>query len=286
MDALPEALRRCRASVSPEVKNRLRDWLAGPGARLTIESPEPLGAFCLSGRHVGELTPDSMRALREDTELRALVSETAPRRFELLCDDTFASRTEAMRHLTDRLEALGLNQRRRNELLDIFDEDGTVLAVAERAAFRRLGLPTAAVRAAALTPDGRILMQKRSRLKQVGPGRWDNLASGMVSAGEAYPQAMSRELSEEAGLDMPPSALAPEPSLCFSSSIAVRYGWMREHSVTFRVIVPEGFEPFNRDGEVACFEAFTPETLLPLILADKCMPEAAVAVALELTAEN
>lgn len=282
MNAQQEALQRCRASVSPAVKNRLRVWLAGPGATLIQQSPDPLGAFCLGGEAVGKLTPESVRALRSDAGLRSLAAETAPLRFELIAEPTFEARTSAMRRLTDRLEALGLNQRRRNELLDIRSRSGTILAVAERAAFRRLGMPTAAVRAAALTKDGRILMQKRSALKQVGPGRWDNLASGMVAAGEAYPLAMSRELDEEAGLVIAPDRLSPEPSLSFSSDMPVRYGWMTELSVTFRVVVPDGYEPVNRDGEVECFAALTPDEVLPLIEEDRCMPEAAVAVALEL----
>ena len=48
--------------------------------------------------------------------------------------------------------------------------------------------------------DGRVLLQKRSALKENWPGRWDVSVAGHVSAGEEPEAAAVREADEEIGL--------------------------------------------------------------------------------------
>lgn len=256
-------------------------------AQLRSESPEPLGAFSLCGQRVGVLTPRVMAALRSDAGLSALTAERSPLLFALRDEPASPEgRSAALDALWLRLEALGLTQPRRGELLDVKGGAGETLALLERSAFRTLGLRTAAVRAAALFPDGRILLQKRSMKKAVGPGLWDNLAAGMISAGEAPEEAMRRELGEEAGADGGVlGTLAFEPSLSFESSCAVPAGWMREQTFTFSLALPSGFRPECRDGEAERFAVLEPEQVLAMIAEDRLMPEAASAVVLQLLAK-
>jgi O-acetyl-ADP-ribose deacetylase (regulator of RNase III)/isopentenyldiphosphate isomerase len=53
-----------------------------------------------------------------------------------------------------------------------------------------------------VTSDGRVLLQRRSVLKENWPGRWDVSAAGHVSAGETPIDAAVRETREELGLDI------------------------------------------------------------------------------------
>ena len=47
---------------------------------------------------------------------------------------------------------------------------------------------------------GRILLQKRSAVKDIQPGRWDTSVGGHLACGEDYFTAARREMSEELGI--------------------------------------------------------------------------------------
>ncbi|HKO57041.1 MAG TPA: NUDIX domain-containing protein [Thermoanaerobaculia bacterium] len=58
-----------------------------------------------------------------------------------------------------------------------------------------------------VTPDRRVLLQRRSRDKENWPGLWDVSVAGHLSAGETAEEAAVREAREEIGLEVDPSAL-------------------------------------------------------------------------------
>lgn len=58
-----------------------------------------------------------------------------------------------------------------------------------------------------VTPDGRVLLQKRSLEKENWPGYWDVSAAGHVSAGETAAEGAVRETFEELGLRIAPDEL-------------------------------------------------------------------------------
>ncbi len=58
-----------------------------------------------------------------------------------------------------------------------------------------------------VTPDGRVLLQKRSLEKENWPGYWDVSAAGHVSAGETAAEAAVRETFEELGVQIAPDEL-------------------------------------------------------------------------------
>ena len=48
--------------------------------------------------------------------------------------------------------------------------------------------------------DGELLLQKRSRTKDIQPGKWDTSVGGHVEKGETVDEALVREMEEELGI--------------------------------------------------------------------------------------
>ncbi|HIE33085.1 MAG TPA: NUDIX domain-containing protein [Thermodesulfobacteriaceae bacterium] len=86
------------------------------------------------------------------------------------------------------------------ETLEITDQDGKVIGLLSRGQIHEQKLFHKAVHVFLFNPEGKIYLQKRSRLKDENPGKWDSSASGHVSPGEPYSVAARRELKEELGL--------------------------------------------------------------------------------------
>lgn len=94
-----------------------------------------------------------------------------------------------------------------SELVDVIDLDDRVIGTATRREMRRDRLRHRAVFVAVRSSDGRLLVHRRSDLKDVWPGWWDIAVGGVVAAGEGYDDAAARELREEVGVDAVPVAL-------------------------------------------------------------------------------
>ncbi|MEO7423582.1 MAG: NUDIX domain-containing protein [Fibrobacteria bacterium] len=52
-----------------------------------------------------------------------------------------------------------------------------------------------------VSPDGRLLLQKRSLSKDTQPGKWDTSVGGHVGFGQSYEEAARREAAEELGIE-------------------------------------------------------------------------------------
>lgn len=88
----------------------------------------------------------------------------------------------------------------REETFDIVDRDDRVVGSAPRSEIHARGLLHRAVHLWIFHDDGRLLLQKRSLLKDREPGRWTSSVSGHVNSGEDYDAAMHREIPEEIGV--------------------------------------------------------------------------------------
>ena len=219
-------------------------------------------------------------ALPEDARLLA---QALPEfRFDgcaLLLEDAGMSaeeRSAALARAAAVLREAGRLSSWRDELLEVRAcWNGPLLAVMERGAFRAMGFWTLAIHLNGVTPDGRIWTAQRSATKAIDPGKWDNLAAGMVQAGEDPLDAVRREAAEEAGLA--PEDGTPLPFARFwSSHSAGGNGWLREATFCFVCELREGFVPRNRDGEVQATQLLSVDEMAELIARGLVTNEAAL----------
>ncbi|HUN91287.1 MAG TPA: DUF4743 domain-containing protein [Burkholderiaceae bacterium] len=185
-------------------------------------------------------------------------------------------RSERLAQAARTLHEAGLVRGWRGELLDVrATPAGPLLARIERAACRTLAIGTCAVHLHATSADGRIWVAQRSSHKAIDPGMWDTLVGGMVPAGESELDALVREAHEEAGL-----RLAPGAALVRGGRIAIERpvaeGYQVEAIQVFDLILDDGIEPKNMDGEVQAFALRTPRDVLASIDAGEFTLEAAL----------
>jgi 8-oxo-dGTP pyrophosphatase MutT (NUDIX family) len=217
-------------------------------------------ALVLDGQGCGWLAPETARCLLQP-----------PTRFELsdgrlsLAADAkdVSSRSQAMQQAARRLHQAGIVREWRSELLDILGTDGRPLASIERGACRPLGIETRSVQLNGFGPDGTLLAARRAAHKSSDPNRWDNLAGGMIAAGEQDEQALEREAYEEAGLRLAGLPIARGARLRVQRMVAE--GLMIETVQIFDVQLPPAFVPTNMDGEVSAFEFCSVEAAVDAI---------------------
>ena len=94
-----------------------------------------------------------------------------------------------------------------HELVEVVDEDGTVVDVVTRREMRAGRLRHRTVFVLVQSTDGRVLVHQRSPDKDIWPGRWDMAVGGVVGAGEEWDDAARREVGEEIGVDAVPEPL-------------------------------------------------------------------------------
>lgn len=88
----------------------------------------------------------------------------------------------------------------KRELITIVDAEDNVIGSEDRHLAREKGLIHRIVRVVIANPDGHLLIQQRSALKEDGPLEWEWSATGHVDAGEDYIQAAMRETHEEVSI--------------------------------------------------------------------------------------
>lgn len=89
----------------------------------------------------------------------------------------------------------------KTEYFDIVDEHDRVIGRARRSECH--GNPALVHRVAhvlVFNSGGELLLQKRSRHKDIQPGRWDTSVGGHLDPGEDYLEAARREMQEELGI--------------------------------------------------------------------------------------
>ena len=105
-----------------------------------------------------------------------------------------------------------------DELFPLVDPEGRVIGSATRGECHSGSmLLHPVVHLHVVSPDGALLLQKRSDDKDIQPGRWDTSVGGHVDYGETIDHALRREAAEELGLtDFDPVMLTP---YVFQSSV-------------------------------------------------------------------
>ncbi len=88
-----------------------------------------------------------------------------------------------------------------DELIDIFDENNQALGIQRwKSEAHKSGLWHRAVHIWIYNPKGEILLQLRSKDKDVFPDLWDLSVAGHISAGSTPEDSAVREIREEVGL--------------------------------------------------------------------------------------
>ena len=95
-----------------------------------------------------------------------------------------------------------------SELVDVVDDDDRVVATATRAEMRARRLRHRCVFLVVRRLDGRVLVHQRSPAKDICPSDWDVAVGGVVTSGEGWDVAATRELAEEVGIEGAPLVLA------------------------------------------------------------------------------
>ena len=96
------------------------------------------------------------------------------------------------------------------ELIDVLTPDGAPTGIRKsKAEVHRDGDWHRAAHVWIITPDGKVLWQRRSRRKENYPGLWDVSAAWHLSAGETAIDAAIREVGEELGLRITAEELEP-----------------------------------------------------------------------------
>ena len=85
-------------------------------------------------------------------------------------------------------------------LVDVVDEDDNVVGQATVQECHAKKLIHRIAHVLCFTPEGKIVLQKRSKAMSTYPGLLTSSASGHVDSGESYAQAAARELQEELGV--------------------------------------------------------------------------------------
>jgi isopentenyl-diphosphate delta-isomerase len=88
-----------------------------------------------------------------------------------------------------------------DELLDIVNDTDIVVDQKMRSTIHQLGLQHRGVHVFLFSPDGRMLVQKRTADRDSSPSKLDCSVSEHVKAGESYLNAAIRGMREELGLE-------------------------------------------------------------------------------------
>ncbi|MBU68940.1 MAG: NTP pyrophosphohydrolase [Cupriavidus sp.] len=194
---------------------------------------------------------------------------------------TVGARNAALAALARQLADAGHVRGWRSELFAVTPAlDAAPFAVIERAAARFFGLLTFASHMNGIVDGQRALwISRRSEIKAVDPGMWDNLVAGGMPAGSDPLETLVRECDEESGI---PPALAAQAQAHGVIDVLreIPEGVQWERVYAYDLILPAGFVPHNRDGEVAEHRHIDPASLLA-IMADLAMTVDATLVTLD-----
>lgn len=89
------------------------------------------------------------------------------------------------------------------EHFEVVNEANRIIGRAKRSECHKKNLIHKAVLIFIFNNEGKILLQKRSKSKDLYKGYWTSSASGHLDPGESYLKAAKRELKEELGIRIP-----------------------------------------------------------------------------------
>ena len=99
----------------------------------------------------------------------------------------------------------------KEEFLEVYSPEGTKTGQKKsKSEIHRKGLFHSTVHVWIFTEEGNILIQKRSKKKELNPGVWDVSVAGHIKFNENIKKAAKRETLEETGINIHPTAIDKE----------------------------------------------------------------------------
>ena len=86
------------------------------------------------------------------------------------------------------------------EIVTVVDGENRPVAALPRHRVRSENLPHRATYIFVFDREGRVLVQRRTAIKDLYPSHYDLAAGGVVAAGESYEECAEREAAEELGI--------------------------------------------------------------------------------------
>lgn len=151
-----------------------------------------------------------------------------------------------------------------DELVDVIDEAGRVVATVTRREMRVRRLPHRCTYVLVFNQDGDLFVHLRTATKDVYPSHWDVTIGGVLAAGETFDEGVLRETREELGVD---GALEPIFPFNYADELTRVAGmvYRLDHEGPFRLqpeeIVRGEFVPLDRIAEMASRQPFCPDGL-------------------------
>lgn len=225
----------------------MNTWTCLTHARRSERGPR--WPFMLDGRRAGSIDAAARQAL-----------EAWPKWFRAQADGACSmqvpreQRDAVFAEVNAALRAQGLIKAWRDEPFALWNEDGDLAAVIERASSRFWGAQTlgAHINGYVAGDDGRpaqLWIARRAFDKPTDPGRLDNLVGSGVPHGQTPRQAVCREAWEEAGLQ-PHELRGLAHGRVLELACDIPEGWQHEWLFVYDLALPDGRVPQNQDGEV------------------------------------
>ena len=151
------------------------------------------------------------------------------------------------------------------EIVTVVDDENRPVAELPRHRVRSENLPHRATYIFVFDRRGRVLVQRRTAIKDVYPSHYDLAAGGVVAAGESYEECAEREAAEELGIRG--TALEPKFDIYYEDDRNRCFGrvFTCAHDGPF-TLQPEEVESvsFHAVDEIAAggIVPVTPDTLL------------------------
>lgn len=153
-----------------------------------------------------------------------------------------------------------VNMSNSQEILEIIDENDTVIGLETRSKTHEEGLLHREVYIWFLTPDGKIIFQHRAKDKDTYPDKLDATVGGHVEPNMSYEETAVKECKEETGIDIDFNKLFflgklrkksfDEVTERTNNTIRGEYAYLYEGSISdlqIEVGKSEGFEEWKID---------------------------------------
>ncbi|KAL3318440.1 hypothetical protein Ciccas_002911 [Cichlidogyrus casuarinus] len=256
---------------------------------LNTSTKEKCVRFLVEGKFVGLIQPNYAKYLLRYTDVFEMQRIDKSGQEVLVLNpalNDFDSRTKAVKEVVEHLrvnEDLPALRSWRDEQFGVYLQNrSTVLFKMERAASTMLGIVRYGVHVNGycFSPQNELLIwvALRSSEKSTYPGMYDNIVAGGLTYGLSVRECVEKECVEEASVreDLLRDNLKPVGLVsCINEDDR---GISPQVDFCYDLLLPFGYQPINKDGEVQEFILVDNRSVLALITSEKFKPNSALVI--------